>query len=181
MIFTHGQGKVRLEQLFSMLFFFFWEICIYRDIVTVPAKSNVAIVTCAKMADCTHSRKWLEVTWRGFISPFSAFNFLQTCWCLSQDAVIILTPSGCKFNLQLLLTLVLDVDLMRVCFVQVRISTVTACMHAQGIYNRPGIKCKNGCLEIASQIIDRFYFVDQIFAQFFLLDESCIYSAHVGT
>ena len=51
----------------------------------------------------------------------------------------------------------------------------------QGIYNRPGIKCKNGCLEIASQIIDRFYFVDQIFARFFLLDESCIYSAHVGT
>ena len=51
----------------------------------------------------------------------------------------------------------------------------------QGIYNRPGIKCKNGRLEIASQIIDRFYFVDQIFAQFFLLDESCIYSAHVGT
>ena len=53
--------------------------------------------------------------------------------------------------------------------------------HTQGIYNRPGIKCKNGRLEIASQIIDRFYFVDQIFAQFFLLDESCIYSAHVGT
>ena len=52
---------------------------------------------------------------------------------------------------------------------------------AQGIYSRPGIKCKNGSLEIASQIIDRFYFVDQIFAQFFLLDESCIYSAHVGT
>ena len=51
----------------------------------------------------------------------------------------------------------------------------------QGIYNRPGIKCKNGRLEIASQIIDRFYFVDQIFAQFFLLDESCIYSAHDGT
>ena len=51
----------------------------------------------------------------------------------------------------------------------------------QGIYNRPGIKCKNGRLEIASQIIDRFYFVDQIFAQFFLLDGSCIYSAHVGT
>ena len=52
---------------------------------------------------------------------------------------------------------------------------------SQGIYNRPGIKCKNGRLEIASQIIDRFYFVDQIFAQFFLLDKSCIYSAHVGT
>ena len=51
----------------------------------------------------------------------------------------------------------------------------------QGIYNHPGIKCKNGRLEIASQIIDRFYFVDQIFAKFFLLDESCIYSAHVGT
>ena len=51
----------------------------------------------------------------------------------------------------------------------------------QGIYNRPGIKCKNGRLEIASQIIYRFYFVDQIFAQFSLLDESCIYSAHVGT
>ena len=52
---------------------------------------------------------------------------------------------------------------------------------AQGIYNRAGIKCKNGRLEIASQIIDCFYFVDQIFAQFFLLDGSCIYSAHVGT
>ena len=51
----------------------------------------------------------------------------------------------------------------------------------QGIYNRPRIKCKNGRLEIASQIIDRFYFVDKIFAQFFLLNESCIYSAHVGT
>ena len=53
--------------------------------------------------------------------------------------------------------------------------------YSQGIYNRPGIKCKNGRLEIASQIIDRFYFVDQIFAQFSLLDESCIYSALVGT
>ena len=51
----------------------------------------------------------------------------------------------------------------------------------QGIYNRPGIECKNGRLEIAARIIDRFYLVDEIFAQFFLLDESCIYSAHVGT
>ena len=51
----------------------------------------------------------------------------------------------------------------------------------QGIYNHPGIKCKNGHREIASQIIDSFYLVDKIFAQFFLLDESCIYSAHVGT
>ena len=50
-----------------------------------------------------------------------------------------------------------------------------------GIYNRPGIKCKNGRLEIATRIIDRFYLVDKIFAQFFSLDESCIYSAHVGT
>ena len=52
---------------------------------------------------------------------------------------------------------------------------------AQGIYNRPGIKSKNGRLEIASQIIDCFYLVDKIFAQFFLLDEINIYSAHVGT
>ena len=51
----------------------------------------------------------------------------------------------------------------------------------QGIYNRPGIKCKNGRLEIVARIIDRFHLVDKIFAQFFLLDESCIYSAHVGT
>ena len=64
---------------------------------------------------------------------------------------------------------------------------VCVCVHArarvyaQAIYNRLGIKCKNGRFEIASQIIDRFYFVDQIFAQFFLLDESCIYSAHVST
>ena len=48
-------------------------------------------------------------------------------------------------------------------------------------YNRPGIKCKNGHLETASRIIDRFYLVDKIFAQFFLLDESCIYSAHIST
>ena len=33
---------------------------------------------------------------------------------------------------------------------------------------------QNGRLEIAAQIIDRFYLVDKIFAQFFLLDESCI-------
>ena len=37
----------------------------------------------------------------------------------------------------------------------------------QGIYNLPGIKCKNGRLEIAARIIDRFYLVDKIFAQFF--------------
>ena len=53
------------------------------------------------------------------------------------------------------------------------------CGTTQGIYNRPGIKCKNGRLEIAARIIDRFYLVDKIFAQFFLLDGSCIYSAHV--
>ena len=40
---------------------------------------------------------------------------------------------------------------------------------------------QNGRLDIASQIIDRFYLFDKIFAQFFLLDESYIYSAHVGT
>ena len=40
---------------------------------------------------------------------------------------------------------------------------------------------QNGRLEIASRIIDRFYLVDLIFAEFFLLDESCIYSAHVST
>ena len=34
---------------------------------------------------------------------------------------------------------------------------------------------------IAARIIDRFYLVDMIIAKFFLLDESCIYSAHVGT
>jgi propanediol dehydratase large subunit len=51
----------------------------------------------------------------------------------------------------------------------------------QGINNRPGIKCKNGRLEMASQITDHFYLVDKIFAQFFLLDESCIYYVHVGT
>ena len=70
---------------------------------------------------------------------------------------------------------------MHVCVCACLCVCVFVCMRAQGIYNRPGIKCKNGRLEIASQIIDRFYFVDQIFAQFFLLDESCIYSAHVGT
>ena len=52
---------------------------------------------------------------------------------------------------------------------------------AQGIYNHPGINCKNGRLEIAARIINRFYLADKIFAQFFLLDESCIYSVHVGT
>ena len=51
----------------------------------------------------------------------------------------------------------------------------------QGINNRPGIKCKNGHLEIAARIINSFYLVDLIFAEFFLLDESCIYAAHVGT
>jgi hypothetical protein len=141
MIFTHGKGKVHLKQLFSMLFFFFWEIRSYRDIVTLPAKSIGAIVTRAKMADCTHSRKWLEVTWRAFISPFSTFNFFQACWCLSQGAVITLTPSGCKFHLQLLLTLVLDFDLMRVCFVQVHISTVTACMHGGPHVNHFPLSC----------------------------------------
>ena len=30
----------------------------------------------------------------------------------------------------------------------------------QGIYNRPGIKCKNGCLDIALQIINRFYLIE---------------------
>ena len=54
-------------------------------------------------------------------------------------------------------------------------------VNTQGIYNRPGIKCKNGRLEIAARIIDRFYLVDKIFAKFSLLDKSCIYSAHVGT
>ena len=58
---------------------------------------------------------------------------------------------------------------------------IASVQYTQGIYNRPGIKCKNGRLEIASQIIDRFYLVDLIFAEFFLLDESCIYFAHVGT
>ena len=41
-------------------------------------------------------------------------------------------------------------------------------MYTQGIYNRPGIKCINGHHEIASQIIDRFYLGDFIFAEFFL-------------
>ena len=40
---------------------------------------------------------------------------------------------------------------------------------------------QNGRLQIAARIIDRFYLVEMIFAQFLLLDESCIYSAHVGT
>ena len=53
--------------------------------------------------------------------------------------------------------------------------------YTQGIYNCPGIKCKNGRLEIAARIIDHFYLVDLLFARFFLLDERCIYSAHVGT
>jgi hypothetical protein len=30
----------------------------------------------------------------------------------------------------------------------------------QGIYNRPGIKCKNGRIEIASPIIGHLYLVD---------------------
>ena len=50
----------------------------------------------------------------------------------------------------------------------------------QGIYNCSGIKCKNGRLEIASRIINHFFLVVKIFVQF-LLDESCIYSAHNGT
>ena len=60
-------------------------------------------------------------------------------------------------------------------------SLIVNVTYAQGIYNHPGIKCKNGHLEIASRIIDRFYLVDLIFAEFFLLNESCIYSVHVGT
>ena len=75
-----------------------------------------------------------------------------------------MTHANCEF---LESTLILESDML------VRLNT-------QGIYNRPGIKCKNGRLEIASRIIDRFYLVDLIFAEF-LLDESCIYSAHVGT
>ena len=51
------------------------------------------------------------------------------------------TPSGCEFNLQLLLTLVLDVDLMRVCFVQVHISTVTACIHGGPHVNHFPLSC----------------------------------------
>ena len=55
--------------------------------------------------------------------------------------LLTLTSSGCKFNLQLLLTLVLDFDLMRVCFVQVHISTVTACMHGGPHVNHFPLSC----------------------------------------
>ena len=54
------------------------------------------------------------------------------------------------------------------------ITQCETCRSTQGIYNHPGIKCKNGCLEIASRFIDCFYLVDKIFAQFFLLNEKSI-------
>jgi hypothetical protein len=46
---------------------------------------------------------------------------------------------------------------------------------SQDMYNRPGIKCENGHLEIAPQIIDRFSLVDKNFTQFFLTGQKIYY------